>query len=359
MEEPVIPVVDGYWEATRIRRNEVIDIAKRLAFIAPHQLRLQDLPLDRVVAVFNTSLLVDNKHVYLYPRIVAGYYRYVSAIAEARVAVEDLFSGSVGGLEARIIIRPSTWYDFWGAEDPRAYRLGGWRLITYTGRTANYFNDNKYDKVLPVTAVERKGKWAKVLVTRPAQLSSRGLISSKNAFIAHTGKTLYLFHRAHTAMDGFILAASKLPEDITRVLESSGNSITEYQALEDYAVMPSASFEEKIGWATPPIRIGGREILVLLHGVSRSPGVYRVFAALLETDSAERLVLAAVTPRYVMEPRLLPETYGDRPYTVFPCGAQLVGRELLVSYGAADTFTGIAVIPLDELLGELDRGRIF
>jgi len=61
-----------------------------------------------------------------------------------------------------------------------------------------------------------------------------------------------------------------------------------------------------------------------------------------------------------MEPRELYEVYGDRPYVVFPCGASLVDDStLLLSYGAADQFVGLAAIDLDSLFAELDRGRIY
>lgn len=85
---------------------------------------------------------------------------------------------------------------------------------------------------------------------------------------------------------------------------------------------------------------------------------YRVFAALIELHPREGPQVLAVTRRYVMEPRESYEVYGDRPYTVFPCGA-VAGKEgLIVSYGGADYVTALALIDLDELLGELDKGRI-
>ncbi|HID41227.1 MAG TPA: DUF137 domain-containing protein, partial [Pyrodictium sp.] len=57
---------------------------------------------------------------------------------------------------------------------------------------------------------------------------------------------------------------------------------------------------------------------------------------------------------------LVPLEDGDRPYVVFPCGVVRVdSTTLLLSYGAADQFVGIAAIDLNELLSELDSGRIY
>ena len=84
-----------------------------------------------------------------------------------------------------------------------------------------------------------------------------------------------------------------------------------------------------------------------------------MFAAEVEFTPGEGPVVRAVTPRYIMAPREPYEVYGDRPYTVFPCGAARIDDKLLVSYGAADYMVAFALIDVDELLAEIDRGRIF
>jgi predicted GH43/DUF377 family glycosyl hydrolase len=52
-----------------------------------------------------------------------------------------------------------------------------------------------------------------------------------------------------------------------------------------------------------------------------------------------------------MEPRIMPEVFGDRPYTIFPCGADILpdGR-LVVTYGAADYMVGIAAFDIERIL---------
>jgi predicted GH43/DUF377 family glycosyl hydrolase len=66
----------------------------------------------------------------------------------------------------------------------------------------------------------------------------------------------------------------------------------------------------------------------------------------------------AVTPTYIMEPRLEYEIVGDRPFVAFPCGAVRVDDDIIITYGAADLYMGIGVLRLDELMTELDRGVI-
>ncbi|MMZ66600.1 hypothetical protein D1872_291100 [compost metagenome] len=61
-----------------------------------------------------------------------------------------------------------------------------------------------------------------------------------------------------------------------------------------------------------------------------------------------------------MAPKEDYEKFGDRPQTIFPCGLWPINREeYLISYGAGDYFSGIGLININELLGELDKGRIY
>ncbi|MEM4101061.1 MAG: glycosidase, partial [Desulfurococcaceae archaeon] len=61
---------------------------------------------------------------------------------------------------------------------------------------------------------------------------------------------------------------------------------------------------------------------------------------------------------YIMEPRTPYEVYGDRPFTVFPCGAQIVDDKVIVAYGAADYLVGFGAIDLAELMSALEKGRV-
>lgn len=358
-----LPRSPGFEEAAKIRRYETRDIARRLGTISPDRLFINGFPAKHSVAVFNPGLLLDEeeREVILYPRIIVGYYKYVSAIAEARIPVEDVLSGqvSLNMYSANLVVSPSNKYDFWGAEDPRAFILRGRRMMTYTGRTINYFEAGDRDRTLPVTAVEAGGRWVKALVARPTPRLVGRLISDKNAFLLDVDGFIFLFHRAHEASGEFLLLASRLRGEAWRILESPpGDGPAEVLAEDDWHVMPAARFEEKIAWGAPPIHLGGREYLFLLHGVGREMQVYRVFALLAEVHPREGPIVKAVTPRYIMEPREPYETFGDRPYTVFPCGAARLGESILVSYGAADYMASLALLPMDEVMAELDKGRI-
>ena len=357
----------GFDEAPKLRRYETRDIARRLGVISPDRLFLNGFPARNPIALFNPAMLLeredDEDTIILYPRIIVGYYKYVSAIVEARIPLSDVLSGTVNinYYSSNFVIQPSSRYDLWGAEDPRAYTIGGERLITYTGRTISYFEPGGGDRTLPVTAVETEAGWKKIIVHRPTTGLSRRVISNKNAYMLEHNGEIYFFHRPTLSDGSSILLASRLPSETVRKLiaEPPGDGEpSEVYAERDCQIMPPASFEKKLGWTAPPIHLRGNEYLFLLHGVGRRMEVYRVFAAIIELDPKEGPRIKAVTPRYIMEPRESYETFGDRPYTVFPCGLARIEDSLLVAYGAADYMVAFALIPLDELLSELDEGRL-
>ncbi len=303
----------------------------------------------------------------VYARVIVGYYKYVSAIVEIPVPLEDILHGQVSfnHYASTIIVMPSTKYDLWGAEDPRAYRLGDLVAITYTGRTISYFNPAvRRERTLPVTAIREHARWnhrwrkVHAYVLR-RELRDR-LISDKDAFVLESGGEYYLFHRPHLADEKWYLTVSKLPREAFAPdrLEAA-TEIKEVEAYDTVWVLPEAPFELKVGWATPAYKLRTGEYIVFIHGVDREVEAYRVFAAHIELTGRE-VVVRAVTPTYIMEPKEGYEVFGDRPYVVFPCGLEEYEKgKLILTYGAADFMVGIAEVSLDDLLGLLDKGRIY
>lgn len=83
-----------------------------------------------------------------------------------------------------------------------------------------------------------------------------------------------------------------------------------------------------------------------------------MFALELELKRDE-IVVTAVTPSYIMEPKYPYEVFGDRPYTIFPCGLWKANDKCLISYGAGDYMVGIGEIDLATLYGLLNKGNIY
>ncbi len=354
----------GFKEASEARSYSVRDIVKRLGFISGKQIVLKNYHNIKPLTAFNASILVDVKRgtIDIYTRVVVGYYRYVSSIAMIQDELNSILSGSSADkYYGEIILVPTSKYDFWGVEDPRAYLLDSRPFITYAGRTINYF-DGYSNLVTPVTAVfqDNPRRWEKIAtyVLGDTKLHSK-LRTNKNAFTFKTGEDTYLFHRAEFYPNQMYLLVSRVVrENSDSEAVDQGDHIKEYKLYDSVEIISRSYFEEKIGWATPPIVLSNSKILLLLHGVDKYLRIYRVFALLL-TLRREEIVVESITPSYIMEPKHLQEIYGDRPYVVFPCGVSRIDNSLLISYGASDTFIGFGLIDLDDLLSELDKGRIF
>ena len=105
----------------------------------------------------------------------------------------------------------------------------------------------------------------------------------------------------------------------------------------------------KIGVGAPPIKTD-RGWLLIYHGVAQDR-VYRAGAALLDLEEPWKIIGRSSEP--ILEPEAEYERVGDVPNVVFPEGAVIIGDELLVFYGAADTVCCIASVRLNELTGYL------
>ena len=320
------------------RGPETVDIARRLGFIKPDHVVVPEAPREGPVAIFNPGMDVELGRVVLYPRVVTGYYRYVSAIGRLELGLADVLEGVRPGrrsLAVSLAVVPGSWADFWGAEDPRVSRTSLGRFMVYAGRTARYFT-GEGPRVVPVVAVEGSRGWERV-----GYVLAEGSQVDKDAFIVEWRGELYLFHRPLVG-GRHVLSIVKLggpPRGVVRVRPSR-------------PVLEPAGWEEKLGWGPPPVPASGG-LLALVHAVDRDPGVYRVFAVLLRDDGGTLRPVEA-TRTYIMEPRETLERFGDRPFVVFPTGAAPVDGALLVAYGAADTATGLALVPGDELMALME-----
>lgn len=329
------------------RRGGVRDRARRLGFIKPENVVVEGISTSRIAAIFNGTILgVEGSVLDVYARIVVGYYRYVSAIVRLRIDMTEIGSRYT----AEPVILPGDWFDFWGAEDPRASRIRGTEAMMYTGRTVSYFEDSGSQKVLPVLAVRDGKVWVKSgYITLPHGFDAL-VKDDKNASLFEANGDVLALHRPQDLRGRYYMSISRVEE-----LPQPG-STGPLRIGDTWIVIEKEDYEDKIGWGPAPVKVGRREYLVLLHSLDSRDNSYKVFAGLIEYDGIPRIV--SVTRDYIMAPKVGEELYGDRPMVVYPCGAVVVDGNLLVSYGAADTSLGFAGIELSSLLEELDRDRI-
>lgn len=107
------------------------------------------------------------------------------------------------------------------------------------------------------------------------------------------------------------------------------------------------------GAGAPPVktRLGW---LLFYHAMDESdPGKYKVGAMLLDLNDPTQITHRAVEP--VLEPEEDYENSGFKAGVVYVSGVVVRNGELLVYYGASDSYVGIARAPLEEFIGTLAR----
>lgn len=227
--------------------------------------------------------------------------------------------------------------EVWGIEDPRITyvdELGKW-LIAYTAFSrrgplvslATTEDFRNFERLGPVTAPEDKdaalfpvkfdGRWA--LVHRP--------VSAKPSLGAH-------------------IWISFSPD-----LKHWGD----HQILL-WARQGAWWDANKIGLSPQPLRTD-RGWLLLYHGVRTTAAgcLYRLGLALLDLE--DPLKVRRRSAQWVFGPSETYERTGDVADVVFPCGWTLVGEELRIYYGAADTSIALATARLDAVLEWLDENH--
>lgn len=346
-------------KANELREFKTIDLVRRLGVLSSKRVHLKNYPIDTPVTIFNPTVVIKEDNVYVYARMILGYFMYVSGIIKIELPLEDLLNGTVNiaHYSGELVLYPTMKYDIWGTEDPRASEIDGNFYMVYVGRTINYFNPAiRRERTAPVLAINAgRDHWIKTSVfVQPIEQRTH-VISDKDAFITKLGSEVWLFHRLHMDDEGFYLVLSRVPKSVLKIIEQK--TIGEVVERDTTVVLEPAKFESKLGWAGPPIEVRKNTYLVLIHGVDNIIEGYRVFAALLEYSDDGNISVKAVTPYYIMEPRQTYEVFGDRPYVVFPCGIWKMNKDtLLITYGAADYLVGFGTLSINEILSVLDRG---
>jgi predicted GH43/DUF377 family glycosyl hydrolase len=224
-----------------------------------------------------------------------------------------------------------SWEEF-GVEDPRITRIGDTFYFTYV-------------------AVSRHGAATALASTKDFETFRRhGIIfppDNKDVvlFPERIGETYVALHRPISAA----------PFSVPEVWLARSPDWLHWGQHEPLACSASAWEADRVGAGPPPIRTS-RGWLAIYHGSQRSAipgkvGAYSAGAWLLDLEDPAR-VIGRTT-----DPLLIPEAPYDRhgfvPDVLFPTG--IVQRDDVVSlfYGAADTFTAVVELSIEEILSSL------
>lgn len=110
------------------------------------------------------------------------------------------------------------------------------------------------------------------------------------------------------------------------------------------------------GAGPPPLKTKDGWLL-FYHGIDRSdPGKYKLGAMLLDLKDPAKVLCRSKTP--VLEPDELYENEGFKGGVVYSCGAVIMGGNIFIYYGGADSVVCVATADLDEFLKDLKRSKV-
>lgn len=221
-----------------------------------------------------------------------------------------------------------------GCEDPRITKINDRFYMTYTA----YDGTNPPRVALTSISIsdflQKNWNWDK-----PRLISPPGVDDKDACIVKRIGGEGYVaFHRLGDAMWLDFLRDLDFPEKkyltggiIAQARKNNWDNV-------------------KIGIAAPPIETG-KGWLVLYHAVCQPGFIYKVGAMLL--DYADPRIVLARSEEPIFEPEKQYELEGVVPNVVFPCGAVVMNEIIYIYYGGADLVTGVATMPLNELLTKL------
>lgn len=123
--------------------------------------------------------------------------------------------------------------------------------------------------------------------------------------------------------------------------------------LLDSGIFPWA--DDRIGASYPPIRINSKEWLLPVHGKADGIGYTQSFYIMEEREN-DLPIITHRCPDRLMYAELdweMPDLFPD--FCLFATAGVVVDNELIISYGAADQYCGIARAPYRELIDYIRR----
>ncbi|MGE5086366.1 MAG: hypothetical protein ACM3MG_08720, partial [Bacillota bacterium] len=107
----------------------------------------------------------------------------------------------------------------------------------------------------------------------------------------------------------------------------------------------------KIGAGAPPIKTAEGWLLIYYGVDDRDDRLYKMGAMLLDLEDPTKVLYRSSTP--ILEPEDWYENSGFKPGIVYPCGAVVLNKTLLVYYGGADCVVCVASRDLESFLSAL------
>jgi len=319
------------------RKNITKDIFERVLYIEPEHIFIENYTRKKPISVFNPGALIRNTTVEIFPRLVFEYHWYVSSIGKFELELKNIKKGIVERpILTKIILSPQEDWELKGVEDPRVIEISGNYFILYTSVE---LTNGKIRPLQALAVMDEKYSIIRKFFFKILQNAELKIPNSwkDSAFLElyKKSKALLLTRPSFNSLEICWVCELDLIE-----------GIVEFNSLRP--VLVNEEFEIKVGWSTNALKISSNEYLIGWHGVGIDMK-YRNGLAILDRDGELKGI-----SNYLLEPKGLIESYGDRPFVIFGCGLIKTNDELYWIGGISDYMIGIFRTDLDMVIENIN-----
>ena len=327
-------------EQEKIRKPKLEDIFTRRYYISPESLLVDNYLRTKPLAAFNPGAFVKDGRLFIFPRLIFDYYSYVSSIGVAVMDIEKVIDGKLKNpLKVKIILWPEKLWEFGhGCEDPRVSSLNGSIYILYTGAKHYYVNQG----------ITKKSVLGFAELNSFFEIKRRGyfsIASEANKFTPSCKDSALIKIKDNKAT----MLTRPIFQNIALCWRAEANLKT--LTIPEDTLKPVLLHEEweyRVGWSTNVVKLSPDEYLVGWHGVLKEDLSYRNGIAVVD-GKGELLAIS----NYLLAPRGLKESYGDRPLAIFGNGLVRYKEYLVWIGGIGDYSIGIFITELSKVLENL------
>ncbi len=295
---------------------------------------------------FNPGVILLNEKVYFLYRAIGedGMSRFGYAVSDDGFHIDERLSEPA--YEHQTADNPPVFNvfsffsggSFGGAEDPRLVQIDDEDRLYVTYTACDEGLRVALTSISVKNFINKKWKWAKpILISPPGEVHKNWLIFPEKI----NGK--------------YALLHSIRPRIQVEYVDSLEFENDKY-INSFYGGEPQKNCWDKWirGAGAPPIKTPSGWLL-FYHAMDDDWSKYKVGAMLLDLEDPTKILYRAKEP--ILQPSEIYENNGYKGGVVYVSGAIVKDGNLLVYYGAADSFIGVAHARLDEFLKALIRGN--
>lgn len=297
------------------------------------------------VGAFNGSVCFDGQIYHMVYRALSheqdchGVRLQVSSVGYAQSADGVNFSNH------RQLIAPTEDWEKFGCEDPRITKVDDTYYIFYTALSEYPFNKNGIKVAVAITKDLKQ-------------------IEGKHPVTPFNAKAMTLFPEKIQGQYAALLAVNtdNPPARVCLALFDRPEQMWShnywlkwYDNLEDHVLFIRRNGHDHVEVGAPPVKTkhGWLAVFSYIKDYFTPPPTFGIEAVLLAADNPFRIIGRTVEP--ILQPEADYEQNGNVANIAFPTGAVVSHNQLSIYYGAADTTTCLATLPLEPLLQAMVR----